>query len=479
MGGVSVVNVLIGLVRTKVAALILGPAGVGLVGLFHNLIQTGATVVSFGIGNVGTRQVAEASEDPRATAVARRSIVFAAAVLGLVGALLLFVLRHLVAEVVLGDRGRASEVGWLALGVLLLVGAAAQNGILTGLRQIGTLARVSVLSALAGTIAGIAALLAWRERGVLAFVLLSPLATVLVGAWYLRQTPNRTGLIKLPDMRAQWSLLMRLGLAFTLGSLAGTASQLAVRGMVQRQLGPDALGHFQAAWSISLNYIAFVLTAMASDYYPRLTAAMRDRAEAVRAINHQAEVALLLAGPLLVGTVAASPWVLRLLYSASFLPAVDLLRWQICGDFLKIASWPLGFVLLAAGRGKTFVAVESMGALVLVGVTAVALPLIGLPAPGVAYVTMYLVYLTAVLMLARQSIGFRLSGETLRVFVAVGGSLLLTLAALALSPGTGSALGLLLAMLLAVFAVRRLHDSLPAPLAEWLRRVPGLAPAKN
>jgi PST family polysaccharide transporter len=402
-------------------------------------------------------------------------MMIAAAALGLLGAVALFECRHLIAEAILGEPSRAADVGWLALGVLLMVVAAAQNGILTGRRQIGALARVSIVSALLGSTTGIGALLVWRGDGVLAFVLLSPLSAVVVGAWFLRRAPAPLGQTVARELRAHWGVLLRLGLAFTAGSLAATASQLAVRGMIQRQLGPDNLGHFQAAWSISLNYIAFVLTAMASDYYPRLTAAMQDRSEAVRAINHQAEVALLLAGPLLVGTVALAPWLLELLYSASFVAAVDLLRWQILGDFLKIASWPLGFVLLAGGRGKTFVAVESLGALVLAGVTAFALPRVGLIAPGVAYVAMYLVYLAAVWLLVRRIVGFRLSGDTVQVFLTVGGCLLLTLLLLETSELAGSVAGVGLAGLLAWFALRRLHGALPAPLAAWARRLPGVA----
>ena len=38
IGGASVVNVLIGLVRTKVLAVLLGPTGVGLVSLYFGLM---------------------------------------------------------------------------------------------------------------------------------------------------------------------------------------------------------------------------------------------------------------------------------------------------------------------------------------------------------------------------------------------------------------------------------------------------------
>ncbi|WP_407822105.1 O-antigen translocase [Sphingomonas arvum] len=474
MGGASAVNVVIGLVRTKVAALILGPAGVGLVGLLHNLIQTAATLAGFGIGNVATRQVAEAGDEPAAQAAARTAMLVAAVVLGLIGAVLLVLCREPVAAAVLGDRKWANAVAWLSLGAAALVGTAALNGILMGVRAVGALARASILSALLGTAGGIAVLLMWGTGGILPYVLLSPLAALLVSAWFVRKSPSAGPRPPLSVMVPQWSMLARLGLAFTVGSLAGTASQLAVRSLLQRQLGAEDLGQYQAAVGISLNYIGFILAAMATDYYPRLTVAMRDSREAVSTINHQAEVALLLAGPLLVGTVALAPLALHLLYSGRFLAAADLLRWQICGDFLKIASWPLGFVLLAGGWGKMFVAVESAAGLVLVGVTAVLLPRLGVEAAGVAYVAMYTVYFGLVWLLARRLVGFAFARGFQGVLAGVGGALATTLALLHWSERVGAIVGVALAGALAVLAVRVLQNALPAAVLRLLSRVPGL-----
>lgn len=476
IGGSSLITVLFGLIRNKVAALILGPVGIGLVGIFHNLMQTAATVTAFGIGNVGTRQLAEASDDAHAQGNIRRALVIGAGVLALIGAALLFLFRQQVATLLLAHPEWSDEVGWLALGVALLTGSMAQNGLLTGMRRIGDLARVSILSALLGTALGIGALLLWRDRGLLAFVLLSPVATFLVGLWFVRRMPRPAG--SKPSLAAllpTWKTLARLGFAFTVGALVSTGGQLAVRSLVQRELGADALGQFQAAWTISLNYIGFILTAMAADYYPRLTAAMRDRAEAVRTVNHQAEVALLLAGPVLVGTIALAPWIVQLLYSSKFAAAAELLRWQIAGDLLKIVSWPMGFVLLAKGHGRAFMAMEALGATVLVGATAVGLPRIGLIAPGVAYLASFAVYLVAVFLLVRRMIGFAPSPVALQVGAAVGASVAMTATLTWLAPIAGAAVGLLLAGALAWLAAVRLQHALPEPLARLVGYLPGAA----
>ena len=43
-----------------------------------------------------------------------------------------------------------------------------------------------------------------------------------------------------------------------------------------------------------------------------------------------------------------------LFYSAKFGPAVEILRWICLGMTLRVASWPMGFMLLAKGARKLF-----------------------------------------------------------------------------------------------------------------------------
>ena len=102
-----------------------------------------------------------------------------------------------------------------------------------------------------------------------------------------------------------------------------------------------------------------------------------------------------------------APWVIRLLYSAAFDPAIEILRWQLLGDIFKVMSWPLGFVLLAAGAGKTFIVTESLGMGVFVLGVLVGLPLIGVTATGMAFLALYLAYLPLVWWLGGRRIGFQ------------------------------------------------------------------------
>lgn len=470
IGGASVVNILLGLLRMKVAAVLLGPAGIGLIGLLQSLMATASLVSALGIGTVGTRQIAEASGrgDTATVTAARRALFWGTLALATTGAAAFWLLRDVLATWVLAGGDYASAVGWLSVGVALTVASGSQGALLNGLRRVGDIARVSILSALLSTALGVGALWLWGERGMLAFVLSAPLASFLLGHWYVSRLPKVSGPpTSLPQLIGQWKTLARLGATFMVAGLVVTVGQLAVRTMVQRELGVEALGHFQAAWMISMLYIGFVLQAMGTDYYPRLTAVIHDYAATNRMVNEQTEVALLLAGPVLLAMLGLAPWIIELLYSSQFADAASVLRWQVLGDVLRVASWPLGFILLASGDGRAYMLTESLAVAVFAGLTWVGLPLLGIEATGIAFVGIYIVYLPIIFLLARRRTGFAWQRRVYLQLALLSGLALAVISLAWWSEWLGAGAGILVASGLSLQALARLGHiaNLGSPLA--------------
>ncbi|MCU0949289.1 MAG: O-antigen translocase [Porphyrobacter sp.] len=459
IGGAQAINVLANLVRMKVLALLLGPVGVGLAGLYLSLIQTGSTVAALGLGTAGTRQIAAANGEGDAAAMGRvrRALFWATAALALLGGAVFWGARAWIADFALGDPAKGDQVGWLAIGVALTVASGSQGALLTGLRRIGDLARLQVSSGVAGALFGVLAVWTWGADGILVMVLVAPLVAFLAGHYFVARLPRLAG--PRLGVRALWGELKALGVlgfAIMASALAAVASQLLVRVLVQRELGQDALGHFQAAWAISVTYLGFVLNAMGTDYFPRLSAVIDDPEAASRLVNEQTEVALLLASPVVIALLGLAPLVISILYSTQFLPAVEVLQWQLLGDLLKVISWPLGFVLLAASSGKIFIMAETVAVSVLLAGVAFGLPLIGIEATGVSFVVMYLVYLPVVFWLCARKIGFRWTRAVLVQAASVFGIAALVVAAARWSDILGGVLALASAGALGLWALVRI-----------------------
>lgn len=412
IGGAQAINVLANLVRMKVLAILLGPTGVGLAGLYTSLVQTGSTVAAMGLNTAGTRQIAAANGDGDGDAGrvdrARQALFWATIVLAMGGGAVFWLARHQLAALALDDPSQGDELGWLAVAVALTVASGSQAALLAGLRRIGDLARLQIASGVSSALLGTAAVWFWGLQGIVALVLVGPLVTFVAAHYFVARLPRLSGQrASLRELSGELRSMGGLGFAFMTSALATVLGQLAVRVLVQRELGSQALGYFQASFAVSVTYLGFILNAMGTDYFPRLSAAIDDPVTARRLVNEQTEVALLLTGPVLIALLGLAPFAVHLLYSAEFDPAVTILRWQLLGDILKVMSWPLGFVLLAAGAGRTFVMAEVVGIGVLTAGVAAGLPVIGIEATGTAYVAMYLVYLPLVFWLCARRIGFR------------------------------------------------------------------------
>jgi PST family polysaccharide transporter len=416
IGGASFINIAIGVLRTKVLAVLLGPAGVGLASLYTGLMGTASTVATMGLGTVGTRQIAEASskDDARAIIVARRALFWGTMVLACAAGLVVWSLRSVLAVHALGNASYSGAVGWLSIGVALSVAGASQAALIQGMRRIGDIARLNVFGSVISTVLGISLLWRWGKAGLVAYVLIVPLASFVLGHIYVSRLPKaKTEIVTLPELTREWKMLFRLGIAMVGAGLVQQLAQLWIRIDVARVLGAQSLGQYQAAWTISMQYVSFVLMAMGTDYYPRLTGVIHDHKAARNLVNEQTEIATLLSAPVFIAMMALAPWVIHLLYAASFTPAIEILRWQVLGDVLKVTSWPLGFLILAAGDGKIFFSTETFSWVITTGLITGLVPVMGLSITGIAYLAMYALCLPLVYLFARWRIGFHWSRSVL------------------------------------------------------------------
>jgi O-antigen/teichoic acid export membrane protein len=440
IGSAQAVNILISIVRMKAVAILLGPSGVGLLGIYNTLLQLVQQTAGLGMKSSGVREIAS-TRGEEATLSRVRSVLFAAHLLqGALAMLAVWLLRAQIAIWLFGDTARATEVGLIGVAILLALLSAAQTALLQGMRRITDLGLVTVIGAFVGTVAGLAAVWMQGESGLIWLILVQSVTAVLVALHYTRRLPKpMDSRLSLVETWGIWKHMVKLGVTFMLGGLVTAATLLLVRGRISQDLGLDAAGHFAAAWGITMTYVGFLLGAIAADYYPRLTEVIRDRGAAVRLMNDQAQLSLAIGGPVLLLLIGLAPWVITLLYSADFGPAVTLLQWQTVGNVFKLASWAMSFSIVAAARAKTYFFMELSFNAIFLSMVLSLLPSLGLEVTAYAFVLGYLVYLTTAYTLARSIHGFRWESLSLGL-LGLHTSLAVALLALALTVPLAAAL---------------------------------------
>jgi PST family polysaccharide transporter len=413
VGGSSLVNVAIGMVRTKVMALLLGPAGFGLFGVYNSIATLGQNLAGMGVNSSGVRQIAEAagSGDQRRIAETSQVLRRLSFVLGLLGALLMVVLARPVALLTFGNSGHTAAIAGLGGVVLLMSISAGQSARIQGMRRIVELAKVSIASALGGTLLSIPLVYFLRERGIIP-ALIAVAATALAASWwYSRQIPVNSITVSRGEMRLESAALLKLGFAFMSSGLMTMGVAYVVRITVLRKVGMEATGLYQSAWTLGGLYVAFILQAMAADFYPRLTVCIRDHEVANRLVNEQMEIGLLLAGPGVLATLTFAPLAIALFYSSRFLPAVEILRWICLGTLLQVVSWPMGYIIVAKAKQALFFWCEAAWAVVSLALAWICVSSFGLKGAGIAFFGSYIFHGAFIYGVIRRLSGFRWSRE--------------------------------------------------------------------
>jgi PST family polysaccharide transporter len=416
IGGSSALNIVIGIVRTKAMAVLLGPAGFGLFGLYSSIADLTQSVAGMGVNTSGVRQIAEAagSEDAdrigRTAAVLRRTSIL----LGVLGAVLLVVFSEQVSTLTFGGKQHAASVSLLSIAVLFRLVSAGQGALIQGMRRISDLAKMAVLSGLFGTLISIPMVYVFRERGVVPSLIGIAGMTIITSWWYSRKVRTRTPSMKASDVRVEAMRLLKLGFAFMTSGLLTMGAAYAIRIIILRNVGFEGTGLYQSAWTLGGLYVGFILQAMGADFYPRLTASANDHVACNRMVNEQARVGLLLAGPGAIATLTLAPAVMALFYTAKFGAAVAILRWICLGTTLQVITWPMGFIILAKGKQDFFFWSELAWAIVYVGLAWICVRSFGLNGAGIAFFGSYVFHILVIYPIVRRLSGFCWSGENKR-----------------------------------------------------------------
>jgi enterobacterial common antigen flippase len=417
VGGSSLLNIAIGIVRTKVMAVLLGPAGFGLFGLYGSITTLTQTLAGMGINSSGVRQIAESAGSNDTAGVAQTAVALRriSILLGVLGATLLVVFAKQISKTTFGSPQHTTAVGLLSFAVLFQLISAGQGALIQGMRRIADLAKMNVIGAFGGLMISIPVVYVFREKGIVTSLVCVAATTILTSWWFSRKLQIASPSMSISQVVRKAAALLKLGVAFMVSGLMVTGVAYMVRVILLHKVGFAATGIYQSAWVLGGLYVNVILQAMGADFYPRLSAAAKDNYKCNRLVNEQALVGLLLAGPGVIATLTFAPVVIALFYSAKFGPAVGVLRWVCLGAALQVVTWPMGFIILAKARQDFFLLSECVWAMIASGLAWSCIATYGLNGAGIAFFLSYIVHAALVYPMVRHLSNFRWSATNKRV----------------------------------------------------------------
>ena len=412
MGGAQAVTLAMAFLRSKLIAVLIGPSGIGLMGVFSAYNANLSTIAGWGLGTSAVRTVAGAAEGERARKVAAvrhfgRRLAWA----GFFGVL---ILALPVGYLTFKSQDYALELMIAGVAVPCVIATGMWTALLQAGGHIGSMAKTQMASSVVGLLMGLPFIYFFGSVGIALSILLAALATAFV-TWRAaaKFSPSTSAEPTSGDLRE----LVHLGMALQIGATLGAISTYLVRVLILRSHGDDLAagladaGFYQAAFAVTGSLPGVIFSATSSDFYPRVAAA-KDEDEARIITEKQIQASLLLATPILMGLLTMGPLAVRLLYAQGFEPAVPLLDWFVWAIFCFLMGWPLGFWLTARGSKRTVAVFQSLSYFLMVALGLLLIPLYGVKGAAAGYLGCGLIHSGILLVFTRRLSGHWVSFRT-------------------------------------------------------------------
>ena len=358
VGGGQVLNIIISLIRTKIIAVILGPSGIGVVGVLTTASDMIKNIAGLGLPFSGVRDISIAEGTKDDLAVSKIVKIFNKWVLvsAFLGACVALLLCLPLSRFLFKNDSYTFGIAFLSISIFSSTISSGYQAIMQGKRAILMMAKSAIIANLLSSVLSIIIYLKFQDNGIVPSLIVTGLINLFVSYYFYKKLEiPEFGAMSLLESWKGASGMIKLGIFSIVVSVFDQLMGLGLRGFIAGKTNVEGVGLYTAANTIATMYLSIVLGAMASDYYPKLSAIHSDNRKLHETVNSQLYIVLLLASPIIIGMVGFADIAIRLLYSDKFYGAVAILKWQVVGDFFKIISWPCGFVFLAKGYSKLYV----------------------------------------------------------------------------------------------------------------------------
>lgn len=418
-GGVQGLGILVGLVRNKCVALLLGPDGMGLVSLFNSTVSFVSNSTNFGLPMSAVRTVSEEySRGDSATLTHAVSVVrlwcFASAVLGTLVCLLL---SPLLSWFTFSWNGHTLHFILLSPVVGLTAITGGELAILKAMRHLRNLASISVINMLTSLALSVPVYYFFRSKAIVPLLVLLALVQMATTIAYSFKVCPPSWAVSRQLWRDGFGMI-KIGLAFVAAGVIDAGAEFLIRSYLNNVAQIGMVGLYNAGFMVSMTYVGLVFSAMETDYFPRLSGVNNLGVTFRTTVSRQIEVMLLLISPLLVAFMVSLPVLVPLLFSDKFLPIIDMVRIVILAMYFRALKLPVQYVPLAKGDSKSYMILEAVSeCCILVGVVTL-FSLYGLTGAGIGLFLASLCDLIVTFAYARWRYGYSPSSRVV-TFMAV------------------------------------------------------------
>jgi len=398
----TVIKVITAFVINKVISIYVGPSGLAIVGQLQNF---NSIIITFANGAI-TQGIVKYTAEHREN-IENKSKFFSTAmvitlVCSIVVGVVLNIFSNYFSEIILKSDAYGSVFVVFGFTIVLFALNTLLMSILNGQKEIKKYVLVNIISSLfslamtsllivkLGLIGALYAMV--TNQSIIFFITLS---FVVKSSWFKREYFTKS-IDKQSAVKLGKYSLMALASALTV-----PMSHLIIRNYIGDTLSWDDAGYWQGIWYISSMYLMVVTTSLNIYYLPKLSE-IQDNGELKKEIFNGYKIIMPIIIGLALGVFIFKELVIQIAFTDKFLPMIELFKWQLIGDVVKIASWLLAMLMLAKAMTKVFIVTEVLFSISFVVLSVLFIKYYGLVGITYAFSLNYFIYLIVMILIFRR-----------------------------------------------------------------------------
>ena len=359
LSGIStIVKLLSGLVINKIIAIHIGPAGIGLIGQFQNFLAIITTIGNGAINSGVTKYVAEYNDaDKKRTNDILSAAFMITIVCSLVMGIITFTGSNFFSLWILQTKEYSSVFKILGITLILISFNSIVLSIINGLKEIKIFISINIVSSIMSLIIMVILTIRYAIIGALfSLVIVQSLILIITIPIALKKIKINFTFNKNFN-KIYYQKLFAFSIMTIVAVTSGSITQILIKNHIINKFSIVQAGYWQSVWMISTMYLLIITTAFSTYYLPRLSE-LHIHSEIRKEIMAGYKVIL----PF-VFIAASSIYLLRdiiivILFTPEFNSMRNLFAYQLIGDFFKMASWSLAFLMIAKAKIKLYIITE-------------------------------------------------------------------------------------------------------------------------
>lgn len=418
-GGVQIYQILIRIISAKFVAILLGPAGMGINGLLQSTTSIISSVSGLGLGTSAIRDmsVSYSSHDKnqffRTLSIFRHLVWYT----GMLGFLVCLVGAPLWSKISFGNYDYTIAFALIAVTLLFTQITSGQNALLQSTRNFKLMAKSTLIGSTIGLFLNIPLYYFWGYKGIVPSILAASVASLALSTYFSHKVPSEKVQLSHKEVMHEGRNMLNMGFFLMLQGFFELLCGYLVRIYISHTGTLTDVGLYNSGFTLVNTYVGMVFTAMATEYYPRLSSYSNDRQKFTTAINQQIEISLLLIGPLISLFLVFGDVAVVVLLSHKFLPITWMINWAMLAVFFRAGSNSIAFAFLAKADTRSFWLNELIANIVILIFNLLGYYLYGLTGLGLSYLAGYLYYDLQVIVTTKLRYGYVMDLALLKSFV--------------------------------------------------------------